>query len=83
MPIDLIDLMSAKLLAWARLQAHLSLEDAAERLRVPCATLDDWERGATAPSLQDLKRLARTYGRSVGVFFLPQPPLEPSLGQLD
>ena len=83
MPTELMELLSCSLLPWARLEARMSLEDAADRLRITASTLSDWERGAAAPSMADLKRLAQAYGRTVGVFFLPQPPLEPGLGQLD
>ncbi|MFO1148957.1 MAG: helix-turn-helix transcriptional regulator [Alsobacter sp.] len=76
MSTELVDLMQVGLLSWARLDADLTLEDAAARICAPPDLLAAWEDGRIVPTLPDLKRLARAYGRTTGIFFLPQPPLE-------
>jgi transcriptional regulator with XRE-family HTH domain len=76
MPMELVDLMQVGLLSWARNDARLTLEDAAQRISVSPAIIADWEAGKVPPTMSDLKRLARAYGRTTGIFFLPQPPLD-------
>jgi transcriptional regulator with XRE-family HTH domain len=76
MSTELLDLMQVGLLSWARHDARLTLEDVAEQIAVPPATIADWETGKVSPTMRDLKRLARVYGRTTGIFFLPQPPLD-------
>jgi transcriptional regulator with XRE-family HTH domain len=75
MPTALLDLMQVGLLTWARHDARLTLEDVADRIAVAPTVLADWEAGRVLPTMMDLKRLARAYGRTTGIFFLPQPPL--------
>lgn len=75
------------LLQWARLEAGLSLHEAAERARVtsprqkkgkdrlsPEERLASWEQGLDTPSLNQLENIANAYRRPLLTFFLPEPP---------
>lgn len=59
---------------WARTSLGLSLQEAADRLRVPADRLEAWERGESQPTIPQLRKLAHGYGRSLPVFYLPAPP---------
>jgi Zn-dependent peptidase ImmA (M78 family) len=68
------------MLRWAREQSRIELVDAARSASQTPARLDEWETGAHTPTLNQLRGLANTYKRSVGVFFLreiPQVPRRP------
>ncbi|MGL4208043.1 MAG: helix-turn-helix transcriptional regulator, partial [Candidatus Adiutrix sp.] len=75
------------LLQWARTQAGLSLDEAAKRAKItsprqkkgegklsPENRLALWENGKGAPSLTQLKNIAKIYHRPLLTFFLPKPP---------
>ena len=75
------------ILQWARLEAGLSLSDAALRAKItpprkkkdePELTAEDrlatWEEGKDTPSLDQLERIASAYQRPLLTFFLPKPP---------
>lgn len=73
-------LLNPAMLRWAREQSRLPLEDAARSAGQSPERLDEWETGGRAPTLNQLRGLANTYKRSVGVFFLreiPQVPRRP------
>jgi Zn-dependent peptidase ImmA (M78 family) len=74
-------------LQWARLEAGLSLHEAATRAKVkpprkkkdePALTAEDrlaaWEDGKDTPSLSQLKKIASAYRRPLLTFFLAKPP---------
>ncbi len=76
------------LLRWARLEAGLSLDEAAERAGIsaprkrkdekeqqtPADRLKAWENGALSPTLPQLEDLAAAYRRPLTTFFLLSPP---------
>lgn len=62
------------LLSWARKSAHLDSVAAARKIKVPKNRISEWESGAVAPSIAELRRAANVYNRALGVFFLPEPP---------
>lgn len=64
------------LLAWTRMTAHVTIEEAAKVAGVEPAILEGWERGEGAPSLSKVRRLAEKYKRPLAVFYLPEPPLD-------
>lgn len=73
-------LLNPAMLRWAREQSRIELEDAARSAGQTPERLDEWETGARTPTLNQLRGLANTYRRSVGVFFLreiPQVPRRP------
>lgn len=77
------------LLQWARMEAGLSLQEAAERAKItpprqkkgeerllPEDRLASWEQGTEAPSLNQLKQIAKAYHRPLLTFFLSEPPAQ-------
>ena len=75
------------ILQWARLEAGLSLYEAASRAKItpprkrkdePALTAEDrlaaWEEGKGTPSLNQLENIASAYRRPLLTFFLAQPP---------
>jgi transcriptional regulator with XRE-family HTH domain len=59
---------------WARASAHLDVEEIARVLGVKPARWVEWERGESAPTMVQLRKLADTIRQPIGVFFLPEPP---------
>jgi Zn-dependent peptidase ImmA (M78 family) len=55
----------------------MDLDAAAQRVGQTSERLAEWENGARAPTLNQLRLLAGVYKRSVGVFFLKEPPRVP------
>jgi transcriptional regulator with XRE-family HTH domain len=81
--------INPSMLQWARLEAGLSLQEAADRARVssprqrkdenkinPEDRLASWEKGDDFPSLNQLEKIAKAYCRPLLTFFLPQPPIK-------
>lgn len=67
------------LLRWARESAHLSILEVAAKLKKDAAEIEAWENGNAAPSYPQLEKLAyELYKRPLALFFLPEPPDEPS-----
>lgn len=66
-------------LRWARESAGLDTAAVARRLHIKADTVQDWESGATSPTLGSVQALAVAYKRPLAAFFLPEPPSEPSL----
>ncbi len=75
------------ILQWARIEAGLSLYEAAARAKVtsprkrkdedpvtPEKRLEAWENGREAPSLNQLEKIADAYRRPLITFFLQAPP---------
>ena len=69
-------LVKPELLRWARQSAGLQLEMAAGKAQVKVAALESWEKGKAKPSVPQLRKLGRVYGRSIAVFYLPEPPAD-------
>ncbi len=68
------------ILSWARESLGLSIEEVASRLKRNPAEIAAWETGSARPTYAQLERLAeRIYKRPLALFFLPEPPEEPSL----
>jgi transcriptional regulator with XRE-family HTH domain len=66
-----------RLLIWARKSAGYTVEQAAKRLRVKPERLAAWEEGSARPTVKQLGRLGRIYGRPLAVFYLQAPPRGP------
>lgn len=71
--------MNPAIIKWARERSGYSLEEAAAVVKKDVATLSDWESGGSAPTYLQLEKLADKYGRSVAIFFFPEPPEEPDI----
>lgn len=59
-------------LAAARVNAKLTQEDVANRMKIGKRTIINWEKGAVMPSFADLNMLSDIYGIPVDNIFLPQ-----------
>ena len=54
----------------------MTRDHAARLLDLPPERLEALEHGSVKPSLEQLRVLAQAYGITLGMFFLPEPPLE-------
>ncbi len=61
-------------LEWARRTAGLQPALAAKRLGISETALGQWERGEVQPTIKQLRRAAKLYGRPLAVLLLPVPP---------
>lgn len=61
-------------LAWARESLGLTVDLAASRLNVSVATLEQWEAGALAPTIKQLRKASDVYKRPLAVLLLAEPP---------
>jgi len=66
------------ILKWARESIGMKIEKIADKLEKEEEEIKGWESGERKPSLYQLKQLATYYKRPLAVFFLPEPPEEPS-----
>lgn len=66
--------VTPELLKWARVTAKMSLQYAAEKLKVPENRLRAWEAGEASPTLAQAEKLSKLYRRPLAVFYLPVPP---------
>ncbi len=67
-------LVNPDLLVWARVASRLDIPAAAKKINVKEEQLRSWEQGEKFPTLTQLRKVARVYKRSVGVFFLDERP---------
>lgn len=58
-------------LAAARVNAKLTQEDVAKRMKIGKRTIINWEKGASVPSFSDINMLSQIYGIPVDNIFLP------------
>lgn len=59
-------------LAAARVNAGLTQEDVATRMKIGKRTIINWEKGVTAPSFADAKLLSEIYCMPIDNIFLPK-----------
>lgn len=59
-------------LAAARVNAKMTQEDAAKRLKVGKRTIINWEKGISVPSFADINMLSQIYNIPVDNIFLPK-----------
>lgn len=55
----------------ARIEAGMSLEDVAKKLKIAPSTVSNWENGITDISAVNLYRLADIYKMTINDFLLP------------
>jgi Zn-dependent peptidase ImmA (M78 family)/DNA-binding XRE family transcriptional regulator len=65
-----------ELLAWARERAKVKIDDAAKAVNVSPERIEQWETGADAPTVNQLRGLAKKYHFPLAVFYLPEPPVD-------
>ena len=81
MPSITCEHANADVIKWARNESGVSKDDAASSIRADKATYEKIENGEVAPSLSQLRSLARKFKRPVAIFYLseaPQPAKEPT-----
>ena len=59
-------------LAAARVNAKMTQEDAAKKLKVGKRTIINWEKGISVPSFADINMLSQIYNIPVDNIFLPK-----------
>ncbi len=59
-------------LAAARVNARMTQEEVAKRLKIGKKTIVNWEKGTSIPSFADVNMLSQIYGIPVDNIFLPQ-----------
>ncbi len=69
-------LVEPSVLRWARESIGLVPVAAARKIGVPDGRVAEWEAGTAAPSIAQLRKVADVYKRPLGVFFLPEPPVD-------
>jgi Zn-dependent peptidase ImmA (M78 family)/transcriptional regulator with XRE-family HTH domain len=76
MPPSQPALVEGSVLRWARESCGLDEVAAGGRLGVPWSRVAEWEEGVALPTIAQLKKACAVYRRSLGVFFLSEPPTE-------
>lgn len=71
---SLLGIVNPDLLKWARTACALEVDVAAKRIGVKPDKLEDWERGESAPTINQLRNLSDVYKRAVSFFFLNERP---------
>jgi len=71
--------INTEIIKWARESAGWSIEEIAQKLKTSKDNYEKIESGRKLPTFRQLELLAKYFKRPVAVFFLPQPPEEPSI----
>ena len=58
-------------LAAARVNARMTQEEVAKRMKIGKRTIINWEKGVAMPSFSDINMLSEIYGIPVDNIFLP------------
>ncbi|SFQ43711.1 XRE family transcriptional regulator [Parafilimonas terrae] len=66
--------ITPNVLKWARESAKMSEEIAAAKVSVSVDKLQEWENGASQPTIKQAQTLAKAYKRPFALFFLPEIP---------
>lgn len=66
--------ITPNILKWARESAKMSEETAAAKVSVTVDKLQEWENGASQPTIIQAQTLAKSYKRPFAMFFLPEIP---------
>jgi len=69
------------IIKWARETAGFTTEETAAKLNSSKENLEKIEDGKKNPTFRQLEILSHLFKRPLAVFFLPQPPIEPSYSQ--
>jgi Zn-dependent peptidase ImmA (M78 family)/transcriptional regulator with XRE-family HTH domain len=65
------------LITWARTRAGVSVADASRTFK----KIQAWEGGESAPTYPQLEQLADAFKVPIAVFFFPEPPAVPNIGE--
>ncbi len=69
-------LVKQELLVWARDRAKVKIDEAAKAAGVTVERIEQWEKGTDAPTLGQLRSLAKKYHFPLAVFYLSEPPAD-------
>jgi len=69
-------LVNPELLKWARESMNMGMEEAAKKINVRPARLQDWEDGNSRPTVRQAREMARVYRRPLAAFYLPERPTD-------
>jgi Zn-dependent peptidase ImmA (M78 family)/transcriptional regulator with XRE-family HTH domain len=61
-------------LTWARDRLHLSIEEVSLKTKYSATTLQAWESGASRPTINQARLIAKLYRTPFAAFYLPEPP---------
>jgi len=67
-------LVTPSVMRWAREQANLSIDEAAQEIKRQADEIRAWEDGSVRPSIAQARKAAEIYRRPLAVFYLPEPP---------
>lgn len=67
-------IITPAVLKWARNLDSITIEDAAEHLKVSVDKIESWENGETYPTLNQAKKLAKYYRVPFAYLYLPDEP---------
>ena len=68
------------IIEWARERSGYTQKEVAEFLNKNIETICNWESGECAPTYAQLEKLAHKFKRPIALFFFPEAPQEPELG---
>ena len=68
------------IIKWARERSGYTLKEVAKSLNKDVETISNWESGEGAPTYAQLEDLADKFKRPIALFFFPEVPQEPNLG---
>jgi len=74
MPVRVHSIVKPELLVWARESIGFQPEEAAKKVGITSDRLAGWESILEAPTVNQLRTLARVYKRPLAVYYLPEPP---------
>lgn len=69
--------VTPSVVTWARVRAGLSIDEAKEDFKA----IESWEAGQSSPTYPQLESMADAFKVPIAVFFFPEPPDLPSIGQ--
>jgi Zn-dependent peptidase ImmA (M78 family)/transcriptional regulator with XRE-family HTH domain len=71
--------INPEVIKWARENAGFSIEEISKKLKTSKENFEKIESGKKHPTFRQLEFLANCFKRPVAIFFLPEPPEEPSI----
>jgi len=71
--------INPEVIKWARENAGFSIEEISKKLKTSKENFEKIESGSKLPTFRQLELLANYFKRPVAIFFLPEPPEEPSI----
>jgi len=72
--------INPNIIEWARERSGYTQKEVAEFLNKNIETICNWESGECAPTYAQLEKLADKFKRPIALFFFPEAPQEPDLG---